>query len=428
MLDLLLTNARIHGEKELMHIACKDGRICEVAGKIDGDAREKIDAKGNLVTPPFVDSHVHLDGTLTYGMPRKNESGTLLEGIRIWGELKPDLTPEAVRKRALELLHWSIARGNLAVRSHVDTSDESLMAVDVLLDIKKEMAPFVDLQLVAFPQDGVLRIPKGVESLTRALDRGVDVVGGIPHFERTMDQGGESVKILCEIAALKGLMVDMHCDESDDPMSRHIERLAFETTRLGLQGRVAGSHLTSMHAMDNYYVTKLFPLIREAGISCICNPLVNMNLQGRHDAYPKRRGLMRVPELLNAGINVSLGHDDIMDPWYPLGSHDMLDVAHMAAHALHMTGTRQLETLFEAVTCRGAKTLNLQNYGLEKGCRADMVILQANSRIDAIRLRPPRLFVIRSGKIISRMPEMSATVCLGDNKSIIDFVPGDRTL
>jgi len=423
MLDLLVTNARIHGQKALMQIGCKDGRICGCDVTIDAKAHTTIDAGGNLVTPPFVDSHVHLDGTLTYGMPRKNDSGTLLEGIEIWGELKPDLTPDAVRQRALELLRWSVARGNLAVRSHVDTSDEGLMAVDVLLDVKQEMAPWIDLQLVAFPQDGVLRIPQGVENLTRALDRGVDVVGGIPHFERTMDQGGQSVALLCEIAEKRGLMVDMHCDESDDPMSRHIERLAFETTRLGLRGRVAGSHLTAMHAMDNYYVTKLFPLIREAGINCICNPLVNMNLQGRQDAYPKRRGLMRVPELLAAGINVSLGHDDIMDPWYPLGSHDMLDVAHMAAHALHMTGTNQLETLFDAVTYRGAKTLNLKHYGLEKGCRADMVILQAKSRIDAIRLRPPRLFVIRSGKVISRMPEISAEVCLDGKVSAVRFVP-----
>ncbi len=425
MLDLLVINARIHGKKDLMQIGCRDGLICEVAQALDARAVETVDAKGFLVTSPFVDSHVHLDGTLTYGMPRKNDSGTLLEGINIWGELKPDLTPDGVRKRALELLHWSVAQGNLAVRSHVDTSDERLMAVDVLLDIKKEMAPFIDLQLVAFPQDGVLRIPKGVENLNRALDRGVDVVGGIPHFERTMDQGGESVKLLCEMAEKRGLMVDMHCDESDDPMSRHIERLAFETQRLGLGGRVAGSHLTSMHAMDNYYVTKLFALIREAGISCICNPLVNMNLQGRHDAYPKRRGLMRVPELLAAGINVSLGHDDIMDPWYPLGSHDMLDVAHMAAHALHMTGTGQLETLFDAVTLHGAKTLNLENYGLAKGCKADMVILQARSKIDAIRLRPLRLFVIRSGKIISRMPETFATVCLGRHSTMVDFIPGN---
>jgi cytosine deaminase len=249
----------------------------------------------------------------------------------------------------------------------------------------------------------------------------VDVVGGIPHFERTMDEGRKSVEILCEIAAERGLMVDMHCDESDDPLSRHIEALTFQTQRLGLQGRVTGSHLTSMHSMDNYYVSKLLPLMAEAEMNCVCNPLVNMNLQGRHDTYPKRRGLMRVPELMAMGVNVSLGHDDVMDPWYPMGTHDMLEVAHMGAHALHMTGVDQQKSLFDAVTVNGAKTLGLNGYGLATGNNADMVVLQAADRMEALRLHPARLFVIRRGRIISATPEVKASVDLGNGPFPVDF-------
>ncbi len=421
MLDLVVINAKLHNQKQLMQIGCKNGKILEVALKIESEAEEIIDATGYFVTPPFIDSHLHLDGTLSMGMPRLNQSGTLLEGIKIWGELKPSLTHEDVKARAKRLLHWSIAKGNLVIRSHVDTTDPSLMAVDVLLELRQEMKPFIDLQLVAFPQDGVLRSKKGMELLTKALDKGVDVIGGIPHFERTMIEGSESIRLLCELAERKGLMVDMHCDESDDPLSRHIETLAFETQRLGLQGRVAGSHLTSMHSMDNYYVSKLLPLMAESGMNCICNPLVNMIIQGRHDTYPKRRGLMRVPELLNAGINVSLGHDDVMDPWYPMGTHDMLEVVHMGAHALHMTGVDQQADLFDGITINGAKTLNLEGYGLAPGCNADMVILQASSKQECIRLRPARLFVIRKGKVISRMPETRAAVNLGSGNVDIDF-------
>ena len=421
MHDLLVKNAAIHGIDTLMDIACRGGKIVEVAPAIGGEAVEVVDAGGNLVTPPFVDSHFHMDATLSVGMPRRNESGTLLEGIRIWGELKPDLDPDGIKKRALKLCSWAVAKGNLAIRTHVDTTAPSLMAVDVLLEVREEMKEYIDIQLVAFPQDGVLRCKGGVALLKRALDKGVDVVGGIPHFERTMEEGRRSVAILCEMAAERGLMVDMHCDESDDPHSRHIEALTYETQRLGLQGRVAGSHLTSMHSMDNYYVSRLLPLMAEAGMHCVCNPLVNMNLQGRHDAYPKRRGLMRVPELMAMGINVSLGHDDVMDPWYPMGTHDMLEVAHMGAHALHMTGVAQQEALFDAVTVNGAKTLGLTGYGLTPGDNADMVVLQAGSKLEALRLHPARLFVVRRGKVISRTPAVRAEVTLGDESRLVDF-------
>jgi cytosine deaminase len=328
MLDLLVNNAALPDGRTRMSVAVQDGRIVEVAPGLDAPAHQVIDAQGFLLSPPFVDAHFHLDATLSYGLPRVNESGTLLEGIAVWGELKPLLTADAIIERALTYCDWAVAKGLLAIRSHVDTSDPSLLPVEALLEVRRRVAPYLDLQLVAFPQDGVLRSKGGMDNLKRALDQGVDVVGGIPHFERTMREGAASVRLLCELAAERGLPVDMHCDESDDPLSRHIETLAFEAQRLSLQGRVNGSHCTSMHSMDNYYVSKLLPLIAESGVSVIANPLINITLQGRHDSYPKRRGMTRVPELLAAGVNVAFGHDCVMDPWYSLGLAGMLEVVH----------------------------------------------------------------------------------------------------
>ena len=351
-----------------------------------------------------------MDTTLTYGQPRVNESGTLLEGIAVWGELKPSLTQQAVVDRAMQYCEMAVAKGLLAIRSHVDTSDPRLLAVEALLEVKKRVAGYIDLQLVAFPQDGVLRSPGGLDNLKRSLDMGVDVVGGIPHFERTMAQGAESVKLLCEAAAERGKMVDMHCDESDDPLSRHIETLSFEAQRLGLQGRVTGSHCTSMHSMDNYYVSKLIPLIAESGVSIIANPLVNIHLQGRHDTYPKRRGMTRVPELMDAGVTVAFGHDDVMDPWYPLGTGDMLEVAHMGLHVAQMTSQPGIRACYEAVTTNAAKIMHLDGYGIEAGCDASFVLLQATDVVDAIRRRANRLKVYKRGKLVAETPEVTATL------------------
>ena len=361
MLDLLILHANLPDGRTGLSIAVQDGRIVEVAPHIDAaSAHEIVDAAGQLVTPHFVDPHFHMDATLSYGLPRVNASGTLLEGIKVWGELKPQLTADALIERALTYCDWAVAKGLLAIRSHVDTSDPSLLPVEAMLGVKKRVAPYLDLQLVAFPQDGVLRSPGGVDNLERALDMGVDVVGGIPHFERTMADGTASVKLLCEIAADCGKLVDMHCDESDDPLSRHIETLAYETQRLGLQGRVTGSHCTSMHSMDNYYVSKLLPLIAESGVSVVANPLINITLQGRNDSYPNRRGMTRVPELMNAGVVVAFGHDCVMDPWYGLGSGDMLEVAHMGLHVAQMTSLDGMRRCFDAVTTNAAKVMHLE--------------------------------------------------------------------
>ncbi len=359
------------------------------------------DATGNLVSAPFVDPHFHMDATLSYGRPRTNASGTLLEGISLWGELKPLLTQDAVKERALAYCDWAAALGLLAIRSHVDVCDDRLLAVEALLDVKREVAPWLDLQLVAFPQDGFYRDPTARENLIRALDMGVDIVGGIPHFERTIEDGRRSVTELCEIAAERGLMVDMHCDETDDPMSRHVEQLAYETQRLGLQGRVAGSHLTSMHSMDNYYVSKLLPLMAEAELAAIPNPLINIVLQGRHDTYPKRRGLTRVPEMRQAGIRVGFGQDCVLDPWYSLGTGDMLDVAFMGLHVAQMTSPADMAACFGMVTTESAAIMGLEGYGLEVGKAASLVVLDAGNAVEAVRLRADRLCVIAKGKVIA---------------------------
>ena len=402
MLDLILRHCTLPDGRRDHDIGVRDGRIVAVEPALAATAAEEVDAAGQLVTPPFVDAHFHMDSTLSYGLPRVNQSGTLLEGIALWGELKPTLTQDAIVERALAYCDWAVGKGLLAIRSHVDVCDPRLLAVEALLQVRERVKPYLDLQLVAFPQDGVLRSPGALALLKRALDLGVDVVGGIPHFERTMGEGAESVRLLCELAAERGLRVDMHCDETDDPLSRHIETLSFHTQRLGLQGRVAGSHLTSMHSMDNYYVSKLLPLIAEAGVAAIANPLINITLQGRHDTYPKRRGMTRVPELLAAGVPVAFGHDCVMDPWYSLGSGDMLEVAHMGLHVAQMTSQAAMRQCFDAVTTTPARILGLEGYGLDVGCRADLVLLQARDVVEALRLRAHRLLVLRAGRVVAR--------------------------
>ena len=420
-MDVVIRNANLADGRQRVDIAIEEGRIAAIGPALAVSAGREIDADGDLVSAPFVDAHFHMDATLSYGLPRVNASGTLLEGIALWGELKPDLTQQALIERALQYCDWAVARGLLAIRSHVDVCDDRLLAVEALLEVKRLVAPYLDLQLVAFPQDGVLRSPTALANLKRAIAMGVDVVGGIPHFERTMADGAESVRLLCEFAAEKGLRVDMHCDESDDPHSRHIETLAYESNRLGLHGRVTGSHLTSMHSMDNYYVSKLLPLIREGGVAAIANPLINITLQGRHDTYPKRRGMTRVPEMLAAGIDVAFGHDCVMDPWYSLGSGDMLEVAQMGLHVAQMTGQDAMRACFEAVTTTPARILGLEHYGIGVGNHADLVLLDAADPVEAIRLRAARRLVMRRGEVIAESPRAHARLNLPGRADSVNF-------
>lgn len=402
MFDLIVKNATLPSGETGIDIACTAGKIAAVEAGITAEAGEVIDAQGYLVSPPFVDPHFHMDATLSLGTPRRNVSGTLLEGIALWGELKGIQSVDDIIARALRYCDLAVSKGIGAIRSHVDTCDDALTGVQALLEVREKVKNELDLQLVAFPQDGVLRAPGAMENTVRALDMGVDVVGGIPHFERTMADGAESLRLLCEIAAERGLMVDIHCDESDDPLSRHIETLAYETQRLDLQGRVTGSHLTSMHSMDNYYVSKLIPLIAEAGVHAIPNPLINIMLQGRHDSFPKRRGLTRIAELRDAGVTVGFGSDCMMDPWYSLGKADMLDVALMGLHVGQLSSVADMGWCFDAVTVNSAKIMGLEGYGIAKGCDGNFVLLQARDKIEAIRLRAHRLAVVRKGRVIAR--------------------------
>ena len=420
MPDLLIKNATLPDGRTGQDIACTNGRIAAVEPGITAEAGETIDAHGCLVSPPFVDAHFHMDATLSLGRPRLNVSGTLLEGIALWGELKPVQTIEEIIDRAMRYCDIAASMGVGAIRTHVDTCDDELKGVQALLEVRRRIASYIDLQLVAFPQDGVFRSANAWENTVRALDMGVDVVGGIPHFERTMADGAKSVSVLCELAAERGLMVDMHCDETDDPLSRHVETLAFETQRLGLAGRVAGSHLTSMHSMDNYYVSKLIPLMVESGMHAIANPPINILIQGRHDTYPKRRGLTRVRELRDAGVTVGFGQDCMMDPWHSLGNADMLDVAIMGLHVGQLSSMDDMRWCFRAVTENPARIMNLEGYGVAKGCDANLVLLHARDPIEAIRLRATRLAVIRQGRVIARTLAPVASLDLPGRPGLVD--------
>lgn len=410
MFDILVKGGMLP-DGTVADIGITGDRIAAV-GRLEAEAGRVIDATGDLISPPFVDPHFHMDATLSYGLPRVNASGTLLEGISLWGELREIATVEEMVDRAVRYCDWAVSMGLLAIRTHVDTTPDHLRGVEAMLEVKRRVAPYLDLQLVAFPQDGLYRAPKGRENLIRALDMGCDVVGGIPHFERTMQEGAESVRDVARIAAERGLMLDIHCDETDDPHSRHVETMAAEVTRHGLGARAAGSHLTSMHSMDNYYVSKLLPLIAESGMTAIPNPLINITLQGRHDTFPKRRGLTRVKEMQAMGITVGWGQDCVLDPWYSLGTADMLDVAFMGLHVAQMTHPAEMARCFTMVTEHNAAIMGLEGYGLRPGCTASLVVLDAATPTEALRLRPDRLCVISKGKVVSEQTRNDARLGL----------------
>ena len=411
MFDLLIKGGTLP-DRTIADIGIKGDRISAV-GRLDGPAVKVIDATGDLVSPPFVDPHFHMDAVLSYGLPRINASGTLLEGIGLWGELRETATVDEMVDRALRYCDWAVSMGLLAIRTHVDTTPDHLRGVEAMLEVKRRVAPYLDLQLVAFPQDGLYRTPTGRQNVVRALDMGVDVVGGIPHFERTMEEGADSLRDLARMAAERGLMWDVHCDETDDPMSRHVETMAREVTRHGLGGRAAGSHLTSMHSMDNYYVSKLLPLIAESGMTAIPNPLINITLQGRHDSYPRRRGLTRVKEMQAMGITVGWGQDCVLDPWYSLGTADMLDVAFMGLHVAQMTHPAEMARCFTMVTECNAAIMGLQNYGLKVGDQASLLVLDASNPIEALRLRPDRLAVVSKGRVVAERHRNDCRLDLG---------------
>src|SRR3954447_22828002 len=377
MLDLVLRGARLPGETETRDIGIKDGLISE----LEPEARQSIDLGGALATPPLVEPHTHLDAVLTVGEPRHNETGSLFEGIAIWAERVKSLTVEDVKERVRTVLRWQLANGVQFVRSHVDVCDPELKAVRALVELRQEIGDQMGLQLVAFPQQGIMSFDGGEDLMRRAIDLGVDVVGAIPHFELTREYGEQSIKFAFALASNKGLRVDIHCDETDDDQSRFTEVMAAETIRLGMGGRVTASHTTAMHSYNNAYAYRLINNIKRAQMHMVTNPLDNSTLQGRFDHYPIRRGHTRVKELLAAGINVCVGHDSVMDPWYPLGYGDPLQCASVLAHYGQMSGYDELLTLFDMIGPNGARALGIEGHGLEPGCRADLAIFDAPSEM-----------------------------------------------
>lgn len=416
--DLIIRHAQLHRRAGLVDIAVQNGSFAKIAADLSSErATREIDAAGRLVVPPFIDAHVHLDAVLTVGQPRYNASGTLLEGIQIWSERKPSLTHEDVKRRALEEIRWEVAQGTLHIRSHVDVCDPNLTALRALLEVREEVRDMCDLQLVAFPQDGILSFPNGRELMRQALELGCDVVGGIPHYEWTRDMGVEDVHYAFALAHEFNRDIDCHCDETDDPHSRFTEVMAADTIEHGWQGRVTASHCTAMHSYDNAYAFKLIRLLAQAQVNVIANPFDNVVLQGRFDTYPKRRGITRVKELVSSGVNVALGHDSIMDPWFPLGRGDMLAAAQLALFLCHMSGYEEIQDVLDLITTNAARTLRIQDrYGLVEGKPADLLIIDAPSAFEALRLLPARLYVFKSGREVARtMPGSSVVMRAGDN-------------
>ena len=418
MLDLLLRGARLPGETDTRDIAIKDGMISEP----EADARQSIDLGGALVTPALVEPHIHLDAVLTVGEPRHNQTGSLFEGIAIWAERVKSLTVDDVKERVRTVLRWQLANGVQYVRSHVDVCDPELKAVRALVELRQEIGDQIGLQLVAFPQQGIFSFDGGQDLMRKAVDMGVDVVGAIPHFELTREYGVDSVKFAFALASNKGLRVDIHCDETDDDHARFTEVMAAETIRLGMGGRVTASHTTAMHSYNNAYAYRLINNIKRAQMHMVTNPLDNSTLQGRFDHYPIRRGHTRVKELLAAGVNVCVGHDSVMDPWYPLGYGDPIQSAFVLAHYGQMSGHGELRTLMDMVTWNPASALGLEHYGLLPGCKADLVAFAAPTEHDAIRLIAPRKLVVRGGKIVARTEPSHTTVMWDDREEPVDFL------
>src|ERR687886_1074023 len=399
--DLLLRRCRLFNDE--VDIGIRDGLIAAISPHLSEGGELELDIQGQLVSPPFVESHIHLDSALTAGEPRWNQSGTLFEGIEIWRERKQSLTLEDVKNRAKETLKLQASQGVLFVRSHADVSESTLTALQGLLEVREEVKDWITLQVVAFPQDGIYGHPKNEELLEEALRLGADVVGGIPHYELTREDGVRSVQWIFELAQQYNRLIDIHCDEIDDDQSRFLEVVSACAIRSGLGSRVTASLTTAFGSYNNAYAYKLMGFLQRSQINFIANPLINITLQGRTDTYPKRRGVTRVKELWQAGLNVSLGHDCVQDPWYSLGTGNMLDVAHMAVHVCQMTGMAEIAACFDMVTVNGAKTLNLgdDSYGIEAGKPANLIVLDAEDCYDAIRRRAAVRYVISRGKLLA---------------------------
>ena len=426
-LDLVVRNARLHPtggtNPDPVDVGVEDGRISAIRkrGELPPCDRE-LEAGGSLISPPLVDPHVHMDAVLTVGEPRFNESGTLIEGILTWAERKPSLTHEDVKRRALEAIRWEVAQGTGLIRSHVDICDPNLVALKALLELREEVRDIVDLKLIAFPQDGILSFPNGKELMREAMRLGCDVIGGIPHYEWTRDDGVEEVHFIFDLAKETGAPIDLHCDETDDEQSRFLEVVAARAIRDGMQGRVVAGHTTAMASYNDNYAFKLIQILKRAGVTIVANPLDNIVLQGRFDTYPKRRGMTRVKELDGAGINVACGHDSIMDPWYPLGRGSMLDALSMLVHVGQMTGRAELFRAYEMITTNPARAAEMEDWHIAEGAPANFVVFDCTDEAEAIRLRPAARWVVRHGRVVAETEPSRSVVHDGSSPVPVTFV------
>ena len=424
--QLLIKNARIRGMDKLTDILIKDGKFARIAVNIASEGSDVIDAAGNLVLPPFCDPHQHLDAALSVGSPRYNMSGTLLEGIQIWGERKLSLTKEMIKENAIKAIKWEVANGVLKMRTHADATDRSLLTVEALVEVREELKELVDLQIVAFPQDCVFTFPEAPQLMERAMKMGADVVGGLPYIEFSREDGLADVRFAFDLAEKYGALVDIHCDENTDDQSRFVEVVARETIVRGMQGRATASHTTAMHNYNNDYAFKLMGVLQKAKLNIITNPYPNSVLQNRTDGYPRRRGHTRVDELLKSGINVCIGHDDLMDPWYPMGKGCMLGAANLLLHTAHLSGYGQIDNLLDMITVNSAKTMCLEDYGLKEGNMADCIIVDAETSFDAIRLISECLYVIRRGKVVCRTEPAKRELFFNGRTEAVDFKLNQR--
>ena len=416
-----INHLRLPWREGLWQIEINDGRIARISPQTQfRPTTDSLDAEGGLAFPPFIEPHIHLDTTQTAGEPAWNESGTLFEGIERWAERKALLSHEDVKQRAKQTLKWQIANGIQHVRTHIDVSDPTLTALKAMLEVKAEMAPWVDIQLVAFPQEGILSYPDGEALLEEALKLGADVVGAIPHFEFTREYGVESLHKTFALAQKYQRMVDVHCDEIDDEQSRFVETVAALALREKMGERVTASHTTAMHSYNGAYTSRLFRLLKLSGINFVANPLVNIHLQGRFDTYPKRRGITRVKEMLEADINVCFGHDDVFDPWYPLGTANMLQVLHMGLHVCQLMGYGQIDAGINLITHNSARTLQLKDYGIQTGNSANLIILPAENGFDALRRQVPVRYSIRQGRVIAETQPAETLIHLQESEKV-DF-------
>ncbi len=417
---MLVKNVHIHNRKGLWQILIEEEKISRIFSQdeVFNYSGEILEGEEGIVYPPFVESHIHLDATQTAGQPNWNQSGTLFEGIERWAERKSLLSHEDVKSRAWKTLKWQIANGVQYVRTHVDVSDPTLTALKAMLEVKKEIASWVDLQIVAFPQEGILSYPNGEKLLDQAMEMGADVVGGIPHFEFTREYGVESMHIAFDIACKYNKQIDIHCDEIDDEQSRFVETVAALALKYDMGEKVTASHTTAMHSYNNAYASRLFRLLKMSKIHFVANPLVNIHLQGRFDTYPKRRGVTRVKEMLKNNINVCFGHDDVFDPWYPLGTANMLQVLHMGLHVCQLMGYGQINDGLKLVTENSAKALGLTDYGIQEGNSANFIVLPAENGFDAVRRQVPTRYSIRHGKVISETQLAKTTIHLSDSEQV----------